>query len=72
MKLLKYLIPLAMLTTGLLLNTQLSLATAEYTKKEKKPCTACHVSAKSKELNDAGKYYEKHKTLDGYKAPEKK
>jgi len=71
MKLLKLILPMAVLLTGIVLNPLPSMATPEYTKKEKKPCTTCHVSAKSKDLNDAGKYYEKHKTLDGYKAPEK-
>lgn len=35
----------------------------EYTKKEKKACTACHVSAKSKDLNDTGKCYHEKKDL---------
>lgn len=38
-------------------------AKPEYSKKEKKGCTTCHTSAKSKELNDAGKHYKTHKTL---------
>lgn len=36
---------------------------AEYTKKEGKSCTTCHVKAGSKELNDVGKCYEKGKSL---------
>lgn len=40
-----------------------SYAKPEYTKKEKKPCVTCHVSAKSKELNDTGKCYDKSKSL---------
>lgn len=38
-------------------------AKPEYTKKESKPCTTCHVKASSKELNDVGKCYEKKKSL---------
>lgn len=38
-------------------------AKPEYSKTEKKPCTACHVSNKSKELSAAGKYYKEHKKL---------
>lgn len=37
-------------------------------KATKKPCAYCHVDskAKPKELTEAGKYYQEHKTLDGY------
>ncbi len=45
-------------------------AKPEYTKKEKKACTFCHVDskAKPKDLTDAGKYYKENKnSLDGYK-----
>jgi hypothetical protein len=38
-------------------------AKPEYSKKEKTGCTTCHVSAKSKDLNDAGKSYKETKTL---------
>jgi len=48
----------------------LATAKPEYTKKEGKACTFCHVKAGSKELNDAGKYYQEHNhSLEGYKAP---
>jgi hypothetical protein len=37
----------------------------EYTKKEKTPCTTCHIKAGSKDLNDVGKCYaEKHTLKD--------
>ncbi len=71
MKTMKLILPLGTLLVGLLLNVNMSTAKPEYTKKEKKPCTTSHVTAKSKELNDAGKYYEKHKSLEGYKATDK-
>lgn len=38
-------------------------AKLEFSKLEKKGCTTCHVTAKSKELNDTGKYYKEHKKL---------
>jgi len=50
----------------------LTLATAkpEYSKKEGKGCTFCHVKAGSKDLNAAGNYYQEHDhSLKGYKAP---
>jgi hypothetical protein len=47
-----------------------SLANPDIFKKEKKPCVTCHVSAKSKELNEVGKYYKEKKTLVG--APKSK
>jgi hypothetical protein len=64
---LKHFVPLSIFTGVLLLNTTLSFAKPEFTKKEKKGCIFCHVTAKSKDLNDAGKYYKEKGTLDGYK-----
>jgi len=66
----KFAIPALILAAGLIGATA-SYGKVEYTKKEKKGCVFCHVSAKSKELNDAGKYYQDKKTLKGYKAPQK-
>jgi hypothetical protein len=43
------------------------MATPEYTKKENKACTYCHSAVGKPDLNDAGKYYKEHHTLDGYK-----
>ncbi len=67
MKKIRFLLPVLTLGLGLLLTTSRSHATIEYSKKEKKPCTTCHVTMKSKDLNDAGKYYKAKKTLEGYK-----
>lgn len=67
MKTIRFLLPAFFIVGGLILATCVSFGKPEYTKKEKKPCTTCHITAKSKELNDAGKYYEKNKTLEGYK-----
>jgi hypothetical protein len=69
---LKYLIPGLILVGGLTVGASLSQAKPDYTKKEKKGCAFCHVTATSKELNDAGKYYKEHNSLEGYKAPQKK
>lgn len=47
-----------------------SMATKEIAQKEKKGCVTCHVKAGDKVLNEAGEYYKKHKTLEGYKKPQ--
>ncbi len=44
----------------------------EYAKKEGKACTTCHTKMGSKELNEVGKCYEKQKSLEACKAPQKK
>ena len=70
MKLLKIL-----LASALISGTLLPLATAkmEYSKKEGKKCTFCHVKMGSKELNETGKYYNEHNhSLEGYRASEEK
>lgn len=69
MRLLKFSIPALVLILGLTFSTATSFAKVEYSKKEKKGCTFCHVKAGSKDLNDAGKYYKDHShSLEGYKA----
>jgi hypothetical protein len=50
----------------------LLLGKAQYTQKEKKACTVCHVKAGSKELNDIGKCYAKDHSLKNCQVPEKK
>lgn len=60
-----------LITAAMFCGCLLPLATAkpEYTKKEGKACTFCHVKMGSKDLNDAGKYYQDHNhSLDGFKA----
>lgn len=65
----KFAIPVAIMMGGLFLCASLSFGKPAYTKKEKKGCTFCHVTATSKELNAAGKYYKAHNySLEGYKA----
>jgi len=44
-----------------------AFSTPEYTKKENKPCAFCHPAVGKPDLNDAGKYYKEHHTLEGYK-----
>jgi len=46
-------------------------AKTEYTQKEKKPCTYCHVKMGAKELNDTGKCYQEKKSLKDCPVPEK-
>ena len=71
MKLAKFAVPALILYTGVILISGVSFGKAEYTKKEKKPCTTCHVAANSKELNDTGKFYKEKKTLEGAPAAKK-
>ena len=59
----------ALLITGSvsLMFLPFAAGTPEYTKKENKACTFCHPSVGKPDLNDAGKYYKEHHTLEGYK-----
>jgi hypothetical protein len=70
MKTLRLIFGVALMTAAFLVTSSVSFATPEMTKKEKKPCTTCHVTAKSKDLNNVGKYYKEKKTLEGAPAPE--
>jgi hypothetical protein len=66
MRIARVLIPVLALVVGLLFSSSAVFAKKEYTAKEKKPCGHCHVSKApkdGKDLTDAGKYYEKNKTL---------
>jgi hypothetical protein len=75
MKIVTFVIPALILICGLVIASASSFAKPEYTKKEKKACVFCHVTATSKELNEAGKYYKEHNnSLEGYqpKKTEKK
>ena len=66
---LKIIIPSIILLGGFLICSTTSYGKAEYTKATKKGCVYCHVDAQKspKELKDPGKYFQEHKTLDGYK-----
>jgi hypothetical protein len=61
----KFVASFAILLAGFLFSSTVSMAKMEYTKKEKKPCATCHVTATSKELNATGKHYQEKKTLEG-------
>jgi hypothetical protein len=65
---LKITIPAAIVLGGFLICSTASYGKPEYTKTTKKACTFCHTDVKKpKELTEAGKYYQEHKNLDGYK-----
>jgi len=62
-------VALVVLSGGLWVGVQPGYAKPEYSKKEKKGCTFCHVTMGKPELNDAGKYYKDHDhSLEGYAA----
>ena len=70
---LKLVLPAAILMGGFLICTTSSYGTAEYAKQTKKACVYCHTEKmpkkddpKAKDLTDAGKYFNKNKSLDGY------
>lgn len=58
--------PLAILTAGCFLFTTDSPAKPDYTRRTNKDCTFCH-PPDSRQLNEAGRYYQEHKnSLAGY------
>jgi hypothetical protein len=60
----KIILPATVAMAGLLFSvTSAVYAKPEYSKAEKKPCTACHVKTGSKDLNDAGKEWKKKKAI---------
>ena len=65
---LKLALPAFILLGGFLVCTTVSFGKPEYTKATKKACVYCHTDYKAnpKSLTDAGKYYNEHKSLDGY------
>ena len=65
MKLTRLILPVFLTAAGLMLIVTPSAAKPEFSKKEKKGCATCHVTMKSKDLNDTGKCYKDKKTLDG-------
>lgn len=65
MKKFRLLAPVAALVAAFFVSSGISFATKEMGKKEKKPCTTCHVKSGDKELNKTGTYYKEKKTLDG-------
>jgi hypothetical protein len=58
--------PLGILTAGFFFCATLGTAKPDYTRRTNKECEYCH-PPKSRELNEAGKYYQAHKnSLVGY------
>ena len=64
----KIFLPAAIVVGGILVCASGSYGKAEYTKQTKKACGFCHVDAQKtpKELKAPGKYYQEHKSLEGY------
>ncbi len=71
MKKLRLILPAATLAVAFFATSGISFATKEMAKKEKKPCTTCHVKGDMKKLNDTGKYYHEKKSLEGAPAEKK-
>lgn len=67
----KYVVPALILALGMVATT-VSYGKPEYTKKEKKGCKYCHVTASSKEVNKTGECYGQKKTLEGCPTPQSK
>jgi hypothetical protein len=63
MKKLPLLLSSAIMIVTFLISSSVSFGKPEYTKKEKKGCAVCHVTAKSKDLNDVGKCYGEKKDM---------
>ena len=65
-------LPAAIMLGGILVCTTASYGKAEYVAKTKQKCVYCHEKqvadkdAMNKNLTEAGKFYAKNKTLDGY------
>jgi hypothetical protein len=65
---LKLILPAVVLLGGFLVCSTATFGKPEYTKQTKKACAYCHVGSNknAKDLTDAGKYFQEHKSLDGY------
>lgn len=65
---LKIIVPGALVLAGFLVCSTASYGKPEYTKQTKKACVFCHVNAQKtpKDLKPAGKYFQEHKSLDGF------
>jgi hypothetical protein len=44
-----------------------AVGTPEFAKKENRQCIYCHTAIGKPDLNDAGRYYKEHKTLQGFR-----
>lgn len=68
----RFLAPASIVAAGAMFIGLPSSASPDLAKKERRDCTYCHTTKTSRELNEAGKYYKKHKTLEGYEQGKKK
>lgn len=60
--------PVAVLAAGFLFSPTQTAARPDYTRRTKQECSYCHLPG-GWFLNDAGKYFEKNRSLNGYKPP---
>jgi len=58
---------LAITAVVALLLAPFTAATPEYSKKENRQCVYCHTGVGKPDLNDAGRYYKEHHSLEGYR-----
>jgi hypothetical protein len=66
----KWVIPILILTAGLVLSAKISSAKPEYTRRTHKDCEFCH-PPDSRKLTPAGEYFRDHgDSLKGYRPPE--
>jgi hypothetical protein len=73
MRMIKLVLPAAILMTGFLVCTTATYGKPEYSKKEGQKCVYCHTKAGSKDLNETGNCYKSNDhSLAKCAAPEKK
>lgn len=58
-------VPAIVLLSGFLLRPTPTVARPDYTRRTKQECSYCHPPGGWR-LNDAGEYFEKHRSLNGY------
>src|ERR1700679_1100682 len=61
-------VPMAIPAAGFLAIPHPTVAPPDYTRRPKQECSYCHRPG-GWFLNDAGKYFEKNRSLNGYKPP---
>jgi hypothetical protein len=74
LKIVKYVLPMAVVGLGIVASTAVSFGNAKIVKETGvKPCTVCHVTMGKKDLNPAGQCYKEKKDLKAceIKAPAK-
>jgi hypothetical protein len=61
--------PAVVLAAGFFLRPAPTIARPDYTRRTKQDCSYCHLPG-GWNLNDAGHYFEKHRSLNGYQPAE--